>query len=84
MTIEITDKEGNELQNLKLESNPFCVGQTIHLTVNNWNKKFWAVQEIDKSFIVDKIEHYVRVDYSINKTVSENVSVIIEVSETVA
>jgi len=84
MRIEIIDKEGNEIQHLSLESNPFNVGQIIHLSVNNRNKDFWTVEEIRKSFIVDKIEHYVTVDYSFNKTVSENVSVSIEVSETVA
>lgn len=81
MRIEIIDKDGNEIQNLNLESNPFNVGQIIHLSVNNRNKEFWTVEEIQKSFIVDKIEHYVRVDYSFNKTVQENVSVSIEVSE---
>ncbi|MGL5257823.1 MAG: hypothetical protein ACRC76_12405 [Proteocatella sp.] len=81
MRIEIIDKDGNEIQNLNLESNPFNVGQIIHLSVNNRNKEFWTAEEIQKSFIVDKIEHYVRVDYSFNKTVQENVSVSIEVSE---
>jgi hypothetical protein len=81
MRIEIIDKEGNEIQNLNLESNPFKVGQIIHLSVNNRNKEYWAVEEIQKSFVVDKIEHYARVDYSFNKTVQENVSVSIEVSE---
>jgi hypothetical protein len=84
MRIEIIDKEGNEIQNLTLESNPFNIGQVIHLSVNNRDKNYWAVEEIQKSFIVDKIEHYVRVDYSATKTVSENISVSIEVSETVA
>lgn len=84
MRIEIIDKEGNEIQNLTLESNPFNIGQVIHLSVNNRDKNYWAVEEIQKSFIVDKIEHYVRVDYSATKTVSENISVLIEVSETVA
>ena len=83
MRIEIIDKEGNEIQNLSLESNPFNIGQIIHLSVNNRNKDYWAVEEIQKSFIVNKIEHYVRVDYSFNKTVSENVSVSVEVSETI-
>jgi len=81
MLIEIIDKEGNQIQTLSLDSNPFNVGQIIHLSVNNRNKIFWSVKEIKKSFKVDKIEHYVRVDYSYNKTVSENVSVSIEVSE---
>ena len=81
MRIEIIDKNGNEIQYLNLESNPFNVGQIIHLSVNNRNKDFWAVEEIQKSFIVDKIELYVRVDYSFNKNVSENVSVSVEVSE---
>ena len=84
MRIEIIDKEGNEIQNLTLESNPFNIGQVIHLFVNNRDKNYWAVEEIQKSFIVDKIKHYVRVDYSATKTVSENISVSIEVSETVA
>ena len=81
MRIEIVDKDGNEIQNLNLESNPFNVGQIIHLSVNNRNKEYWTVEEIQKSFIVYKIEHYVRVDYSFNKTIQENVSVSIEVSE---
>lgn len=81
MRIEIIDKDGNEIQNLNLESNPFNIGQIIHLSVNNRNKEYWQVEEIQKSFKVDKIEHYVRVDYSLNKTVSEIVSVSIEVSE---
>jgi len=81
MRIEIIDKDGNEIQNLNLESNPFNVGQIIHLSVNNRNKEYWAVEEIQKSFVVDKIENYVRVDYSFNKTVQENISISIEVSE---
>jgi hypothetical protein len=83
MRIEIIDTNGNEIQNLTLECNPFNIGQIIHLSVNNRNKDFWTAEEIHKSFIIEKIEHYVRVDYLFNKTVSEFVSVSIEVSEVV-
>jgi hypothetical protein len=80
MRIEIIDKEGNEIQNLTLESNPFNIGQIIHLNINNRNKEYWEVKEINSSFKVENIEHYVRVDYSFNGSVSEVVSVSIEVS----
>jgi len=80
MRIEIIDKEGNEIQNLILESNPFYIGQIIHLSVNNRNKEVWDVKEIHSSFKVENIEHYLRVDYSFNDSVSKIVSVSIEVS----
>ena len=80
MRIEINDKKGNEIKTLTLESNPFNIGQIIHLSVNNRNKEYWDVNEINSSFKVENIEHYVRVDYSFNGSVSEVVSVSIEVS----
>ena len=81
MIIEIIGKDGKQIQNLTLESNPFTVGQIIHISVNNRNEgHYWNVKEINSSFKVENIEHYVRVDYSFNGSVSEVVSVSIEVS----
>lgn len=64
MKIEVVDKEGALITNFELEANPFKVGETIHVNVSNHNKRFWTkVEEIKKSFIIDKIEHFVRMDY---------------------
>lgn len=81
MRIEIINEKADEIQNLTLDSNPFKIGEIIHLSVNNKNKKFWSVEEMQKTFIIDKIEHYVIINYLHNETVHESVSISIEVSE---
>lgn len=82
MTIEIIDSSANEIQRITLDSNPFKVGQVIHLSVNVKDITIWrSTKNIQKSFMVNKIEHYVRVDYTSVGTVHENVTVSIEVSE---
>ena len=65
MKIEVVDKEGALITDFELEANPFKVGETIHVNVSNHNKRFWTkVEEIKKSFIIDKIEHFLRMDYT--------------------
>jgi hypothetical protein len=81
MIIEIINSEGDEITNLSLESNPFTLGQIIHLEINNRDKRYWVVEEVQKSFLVDKIESYVRVDYQLNGKRNESVSISVEVSE---
>ena len=81
MRIEIINSEGDEITNLSLESNPFTLGQIIHLEINNRDKRYWVVEEVRKSFLVDKIESYVRVDYQLNGKRNESVSISVEVSE---
>ena len=81
MRIEIINSKGDEVTNLSLESNPFTLGQIIHLEINNRDKRYWVVEEVRKSFLVDKIESYVRVDYQLNGKRNESVSISVEVSE---
>ena len=81
MRIEIINSERDEITNLSLESNPFTLGQIIHLEINNRDKRYWTTEEVQKSFLVDKIESYVTIDYELNGKRNERVSISIEVSE---
>jgi hypothetical protein len=81
MRIEIVDKEGNEITSFNLESNPFKIGETINISVSNFDKEFWTVKEINGEFKVDKIEHFIRQTYGRNHRDGTAFTVSVEVSE---
>lgn len=68
MTIEIVNKDGDLLTDFELESNPFKVGEIIDIRVWNYDKMFWNVKEINAKFIIEKIEHFLRQDYTAPKS----------------
>ena len=63
MRIEIVDKDGNEIQNIELDCNPFRIGEIIHIHRTNYAKDKWNVENLDGDFMIDKIEHYYREEY---------------------
>lgn len=81
MKIEIVNKKGTLIVGFDLESNPFKVGETINIKVENYKKDFWTVKEIYKEYRIDKLEHYMRKSYQFNETVSVSFVVSVEVTE---
>lgn len=63
MKIEIVDNEGTLIADFDLEANPFKIGETININVNNYNKEFWNVDEVRGDYRIDKIEHFLRKDH---------------------
>lgn len=80
MTIEILNKKGDLITSFELEANPFKVGETLNINVSNYNKEFWAVSEVNGYYVIDKIEHFLRKDYTHNGNVSTVYIVLVEVS----
>jgi len=81
MKIEIVNKEGKLITDYELESNPFKVGETIHIAIANHNKTTWNVEDLNASFKIDKIEHYYRQLYSTSNNKFFVFTVVVEVSE---
>ena len=81
MKIEIIDKEGNLITDFELEANPFKIGETINIVVNNYDKDFWIAEEVNGDYKIDKIEHFLRKDYQLNKKVYNNFCVSVEVTK---
>ena len=81
MNIEIINKEGNLITSYNMEAVPFKVGETIHITVSNYDKEFWTNEEVKGSYVVDKIEHYLRQDYLSNHKYSVSLCVSVEVTK---
>lgn len=81
MRIEIINKEGELITDFELESNPFKVGETLSLSVSNHNKDFWTVDDLRGDYKVEKIEHFLRKEYTRSKKVSTVFSVSVQVSE---
>jgi len=80
MRIEIVTKEGELVTDFELESNPFKVGETINVQVSNYDKSFWTAEEVRGDFMINKIEHFLRKDYTRSQKVSTVFTVSIEVS----
>lgn len=81
MNIEIINKEGELITDYELESNPFKIGQTINISVSNYDKEFWNIKEVKGDFVIDKIEHFLRKDYRINQKCYTSFCVSIEVTK---
>jgi len=79
MRIEIVNKKGELITDFELESNPFKVGQTINVQVSNYDKTFWTVEEVGGDFIINKITHFLRTDYTKAQKVSTVFTVSVEV-----
>ena len=80
MRIEIVNKEGDLITDFELEANPFKVGEMLNVKVSNYNKKFWTASEVSGDYIVNKIEHFLRKDYTLTEKISIVFSVSVEVS----
>ena len=79
MIIEIVDKYGDLITDFELEANPFKVGEKINVKVSNYNKKFWTASEVSCEYVIHKIEHFLRKDYTLNEKISTTFSVSVEV-----
>jgi acyl dehydratase len=80
MRIEIVNKEGELVTDFELETNPFKTGETINVQVSNYDTSFWTTGEVRGDFVVEKIEHFLRKDYTRNQTVSTVFTVSVQVS----
>lgn len=67
MIIEILDNKGKILTDFDLEFNPYKTGETINIQVRNYDTNYWAVENLSGNFIIDKIEHFIRKDFTRNK-----------------
>lgn len=80
MKIEITDMDDNMITSISSESNPFKVGEKLHLTIKNDNKEFRNVKEIDCSYIIMEIENFVKVLVHNNGIYRESITTIVKVT----
>lgn len=80
MRIEIVTKEGELVTDFELESNPFKVGETINVQASNYDKSFWRAEEVRGDFMINKIEHFLRKDYTRSQKVRTVFTVSVEVS----
>lgn len=78
MRIEIINKNGDLITDFESESNPFKVGEAINIS---YDKSFWNVDEVKADFKVEKIEHFLRKDYTLAKKCHTVFTVSVEVSE---
>lgn len=60
MHFEIVDTEDNLITTLDLESNPFKVGEILHLDVKNHDPSFWKQKEMRKDFVIQNIQHFAK------------------------
>ena len=81
MTIEIVNKEGDLITSYDMESNPFKVGETVHISISNNDKEFWSIKESKGSYVVNKIEHYIRKEFDLNRKRTEHFAVSVEVTK---
>lgn len=80
MKIEIVNKEGELVTDFELETNPFKVGETISVSVSNYDKEFWNTKEVKGDYVIDKIEHFLRKDYQRNQKYYTSFCVSVEVT----
>ena len=80
MRIEIVNKDGELVTDFELETNPFKVGETINVQVSNYDKSFWTTEEVRGDFVVEKIEHFLRKDYTRSQKVSTVFTTSVQVS----
>ena len=81
MRIEVVDSAGESIVNFDLESNPFKVGETLFVRVSNYDKEYWNKEEVRGDYLINKIEHYLRQDYTANKKCHTSFIVSVEVSK---
>lgn len=81
MRIEIVNKKGDLVTDFELETNPFKVGERITVRVNNYDKEFWAAEEVRGDYRIDKIEHYFSRDYTASKKAHSRFIVSVEVTK---
>lgn len=81
MKIEFITENGDPIQSISLDCQPFKKGEIIDFNVNNKYPELWKVDELNKSFVILKIEHFIRMDYNRQPKVYENLTVSITLSE---
>jgi hypothetical protein len=81
MKIEIIDNEGNLITDFELETNPFKVGETINISVHNYDKDFWTADEVFGEYKIVHIEHYFKKDYQRNKKIYDLFCLSVEVTK---
>lgn len=81
MRIEIVNKQGVFITDFDLETNPFKIGEKIYIDVSNHDKEFWNINEVRGHYKIEKIEHYLRKDYSPNQKYNSVFVTSVEVSE---
>lgn len=81
MRINFVTKKMNSITYYELNSNPFKVGEIISINIYNHEKQIWNIEEVHKSYKIEKIEHYLTIEYT--KEIEKNLihNVIVELSE---
>jgi hypothetical protein len=68
MRIEVVNKEdGKMLAHFELDANPFKLKEIINLKIENHDADFWNVDQIKGKYKIDKIEHFLQIDYQRNQ-----------------
>ena len=80
MRIEIVDKEGQLITDFELEANPVKVGEIVNIKVTNHDISFWTTKEVNADFVINKIEHFLRKDYTRTQNINTVFTVSVEVS----
>jgi len=81
MRIGFVTKDDVYIAHFEVESNPFKVDEIININISNNDKQLWTVEDVHKSFKIENIEHFLRIDFNSNKIVYTYFDIIIEVSE---
>lgn len=83
MIIILEDLEGNQIFNFELDSNPFKIGEEFSLNIKNNNPKCWDVEEVNKKFKIEKIEHKFEKTYPkiLSHSINSNFIITIKVIE---
>lgn len=81
MTLEFVDKDGNSLLQIDSPSNPFTVGMSVDLHVNNYSPQAYNVRDLSKSVVITAIEGTVRQTYSAGSNVSDDIIISLTVEE---
>jgi len=81
MNISIEDLDGNILESLELESNPFIEGQTLNLNVVNNDPEYWTNHEpFSNTYQIIKVETFVRCTYAQHRKNTETVNISVYVA----
>ena len=80
MTIEIY-KGDDLITSFQSESNPFKIGETINISVSNYDTQYWNAKEVKGIFKIEQIEHFLRTNYSSNKSYNSILITNVKVSE---
>lgn len=73
MTLEFVDKDGDSILQIDSPSNPFTVGMSVDLNVENYSPHAYNVKNLSKTVVIISIEGAVRQTYLSGTTMSDDI-----------